>query len=104
MLTYVCANTAYLRGLAQYFCFTKQLDDTPINKALYRQYLENPDSIRLVTRLDGLITEYRKVINSWSFEYFCGLEFYKAGEIIEQYHLDGLKKIGLEIVQDIKNT
>lgn len=25
MLTYVCANTAYLRGLAQYFCFSKQL-------------------------------------------------------------------------------
>lgn len=21
LLTYICANTAYLRGLAQYFCF-----------------------------------------------------------------------------------
>lgn len=50
------------------------------------------------------MTHYRSQINNTSLSHFCGLEIYKAGEIVEEYVQDGLKRIGLEIVREIKHN
>ena len=108
LLTYICANTAYLRGLAQYFCFYNysqlqtELKQSWVIEGLYEQYRANPDSVRLVTRLDVLISNYKQKREKWSLEYFCSLYMHKTGETIEEYHMESLKQVGLDIVQEIK--
>lgn len=68
-------------------------------RRLYEQFVINPDSIRLTERVHILITNYEYQIHKCDIEYFFGLEIYKAGEIVEEYVQDGLKRIGLEIVK-----
>lgn len=55
-----------------------------------------------MSRLDVLLNGYRERINKWSFDFYCGLYMDKTGETIEEYHMETLKQIGLDIVQEIK--
>lgn len=68
-------------------------------RRLYEQFVTNADSVRLAERVHTLITHYEFQIQKCDVEYFCKLEVYKAGEIVEEYIQDGLKRVGLEIVR-----
>ena len=64
LLSLICHNTAYLRGLTQYFCFyefssiEEHIAKDSLVRRLYQQFTVNSDAIRLTERVHLLVSTY----------------------------------------------
>ena len=88
LMALTCHNTAYLRGLAQYFCFwefwkfEEQIPKQSLIRRLQDQFRSNPDSIKLSQKIHVLITNYEKQLQYCNLDHLLTVPIYKAGEIV----------------------